>query len=811
MRRFWALILIVLFLGLCAYTASLLGDFRIEASSDSMSLADDPGMEVYDKSRATFGNDEYVFVTVTRDDLFTDEGVAYVRELAEKVAAIEGIRSALSMVDIPLFRSTKRATHIMQLRMRGIKGQPRLGDKSVILEKARTELTESKVYSGSLVTPDGKTAAVLATFEIDPELNKLMDYWVGLKRRIKKAKESKDPKLNELKAEFKTVNPKYRAMETNRKDERVRIVNSLRQLINSERKKGHKIEASGLPMIIVDMVNYIAEDLKTFGLASIIFLGIFLLIVFQRIRWVLLPLLTCAGTALFILGLFVLEDKRTTVVTCNIPSLLLIIGLAHTIHIIIRFQEHSSLNPTAELWTNLKAAMRSIITPCFYTALTTGVGFLSLMTAGILPVKDFGFHMGLGVGLAFLLSFVVFPAGILLTPGIAGRVSQMKRSSNFLGGLARFALRAKWGFLIFSVLLLGVSIYGTTLIKVETRFIDYFRKSSPIYKSLSFIDRELGGTTQFDIILRSDKKNYFKTKEGLAAAEAADVALRKSKVVGNVAGLLAIVDECQTVVKAGGIPKASKYFVLKQMVPLLGRETLESYVTEDWQQIRVTARIHDTAIDLDRNKFISDVETELKGKIPSDLVMETTGIFVIYTNMLNSLAGSQYKTALSVFGLIFFMMLILLRNVKAALLCMIPNALPIVFVLGLMGLCDIHLDMATVMIASISLGIAIDGTIHYTVRFRDEYAKDGDAEAAVQRSHESIGIAIFYTTLTCIVGFWVLALSNFVPNIYFGIFTGVAMLASLFGALTILPITLALVKPFKGPTSPAAPEKTEGT
>jgi uncharacterized protein len=821
MKRLWALILVSLFVGSATYTATFLKGFRVEASSEALALEDDPGQETYDKSRAAFGNDEYVFVTVHRDDLFTPQGVKYVKELTDKVAALDGIKSALSMTEIPLFKSTKAPPNLLALRFKGIAGQPKLTHKSVILEKARKELTTSKVYSGSLVSENGKTAAVLATFEVNPTLTKLMDDWVDLKRRIKKAS---GELLVKLEAEFEVMNPKYREMETQRKDTRIKIVQSLRKVVADERAKGHKVDASGLPMIIIDMVDYIEADLKVFGLASITFLALFLGLIFQRVRWVILPLLTCIGTAIFILGLFVLQDKRTTVVTCNIPSLLLVIGLAHSIHIIVRFREFSNLNPEAELWVNLKAALKSIFIPCFYTALTTGVGFLSLMAAGIRPIIDFGFHMGLGVGLAFALSFIIFPAGLLLFPRIGKTNVKMDMSTRLLTALARLSLRRRFAFIIFSLVILAASLYGCTLITVETRFIDYFRKSSPIYKSLSFIDTELGGTTQFEIILKGDKDNYFKTKEGLAAAQAADAVLQKykrrkdakavdngvpeeSKVVGNIVGLSSVVEECKSIVNAAGMTKANKLFVLNKIVPMLGRDTLSSYVTDDWKQIRVVARIHDTALELDRNVFIGQIQKDLEATVPKTAKIELSGIFILYTNMLNSLTASQFKTGFSVFGLIFLMMLLLLRNVRAALICMIPNALPIVFVLGLMGWLGIHLDMATVMIASISLGIAIDGTIHYTVRFREEYKIDGDASAAVIRSHESIGIAIFYTTLTSIAGFWVLALSNFVPNIYFGIFTGVAMLASLFGALTILPIALAIVKPFKGPDKTPAAEQ----
>lgn len=788
--------------------------FRVEASSESLVLADDPAGYVYDDSRVTFGLDEYVFVTITRDDLFTPEGVAYVKQLTEKLRTVKGIASATSITEVPLFRSAKTPLNPLLLNFKGIKAVPKLTDKKVVLEKARDELVDHKMFGGSLINADGKTAAIVVTFEASDELVAVTRQYLSIRAQLKNAKDSEKAEFEKKLAE---VTPKYRALETARKDERIHIVHRIRAVLAKETDKRSKIRAAGLPTIIVDMVDYIQKDLKTFGVASTLFLALFLGFVFRRLRWVILPLMTCLGTAFLIMGLFVFQDKRMTVVTGNIPSLLVVIGLAHAIHIIVRFREEMAERGDNDTWLNLKAALASIFVPCFYTALTTGVGFASLIVAGILPVEDFGIHMALGVGLAFALSFIVFPAGLLLLPPVPLEDAQMAQTSGWMEALAQWSLTRKSLLFIVSLVVLVLSIAGIRLIKVETRFIDYFRSSSPIYESLSFIDKELGGTTQFEVVLKSDKIGYFQSIQGLKDIEKAEAILKKhmgpGKPVGNVAGLGSVVEEAGKVAKALRPPLPSKKgFLLKAFVPKLGRELLSSYVDEKWQQARVVARIHDTVKDLDRNALIESINRDLESEIGKPPKATSTGVFILYTNMLSSLTGSQYKTTGAVFGLIFVMMLLLFRDLKAALLCMVPNALPIAFVLGLMGFLEIHLDMATVMIASISLGIAIDGTIHYTFRFREEFHKDGDAEAAVRRSHASIGVAIFYTTLTSIAGFWVLALSNFKPNIYFGVFTGVAMLVALFGSLTVLPASLARFKPFaKGAPEPkkAEPEATE--
>lgn len=409
MRRSLALVIVVAFLAISAAALTRLGDFRVEASSDSLVLEDDPAMTVYDKSRVTFGNDETVYVTVTRDDLFTPEGIAYIRSLTASFAAIDGVASADAITEVRLFQSEKRPPNLFRLIQGGSKSFPKLGDKRVIVEKARAELLEHKLYSGNYISRDGKTAAILVTLELSEEHLKVMDRFLTLK--------SQAPSLQgAARAELAEVRARYNRMEDERKDVRVRIVRDIRAVMEAERAKGVDIIASGVPSIVVDMVDYINDDLRVFGLASIGFLALFLAIVFRRVRWVILPLVSCLGTALWIIALFVLEGKKTTVVTCNIPSLLVVIGLAHALHLIIHYREEMAKQGTNEVRAVLPPAMRAILIPCFYTALTTGVGFLSLIVAGIQPVVDFGTHMALGVALAFALSFVVLPAALSLLP-----------------------------------------------------------------------------------------------------------------------------------------------------------------------------------------------------------------------------------------------------------------------------------------------------------------------------------------------------------------------------------------------------------
>lgn len=796
-----AILLSLAFLGLTVAAGSVLPGLRIEASSEALSLADDPDQQIYDESRATFGNDEYVFVTLSRKDLFTPDGVATIDSLTRSLAEVEGIAGVLSPTEVPLFFSSNRKPNLIQLRLQGVKSLPKLTSPKVDLEKARQELTTSPVFAGNLVSVDGRAANTVATFTIDKTLVEVTKDYLTLRRRLEQAEGAEAAKIRER---LKTVGPRYRELETRRKDRRIAVVKDIRAVADRLRSRGDELYASGIPIIVVDMVRYIEADMRIFGSLSLVFLALLLAIVFRKPRWVLAPILICAATAILVLAAFVLQDKRLTIVTANIPSLLVVIGLAHSIHIIVRERE---LLAEGREEGRLAETLRSIFVPCLYTALTTGVGFASLVVAGIRPVVDFGLYMALGVGLALLLSFTALPALLSLFPRLAGADGSSGRESDRLAAVALGAWRHRRVLVLVTLGLVVLSLIGVARIRVETRFIDYFRSSSPIHRSLTYIDQNLGGTTQLEVVLRA-KKGFFQTPRGLEIATDVEDMVRKQGNVGTVNGLASLARLARKIVKEGGVPGMPDAFLLKAVLPALGRDQLAGYVTRDWSEVRIVARVRDTAADLDRNKLVGDIRAHVRTHESAGVEGHVTGVFVLYTNMLNSLTGSQYKTAGAVLLLIFLMMLGLFRDLRAAALCMVPNALPILFVMGLMGWLGIHLDMATVMIASISLGIAIDGTIHYTFRYREEVRKDGDAAAAVERAQRTIGRAIFLTTLSSIAGFWVLTFSNFKPNVYFGLFTGLAMVTALAGTLTLLPVGLRAFAPFVDRTRPG--DETDG-
>jgi predicted RND superfamily exporter protein len=369
--------------------------------------------------------------------------------------------------------------------------------------------------------------------------------------------------------------------------------------------------------------------------------------------------------------------------------------------------------------------------------------------------------------------------------------------------------------------LAAAGLWGITRLEVENSFVNYFKPQTEICQGLRLIDDKLGGTTPLDVIL------HFKTDVAVAEEEddwdedfgwAGDYnpddywftpfkieqikkvhdyfdALPEIGQVLSLASLVRVIEDLNDGEPFDGVELG----VLARNVPEpFKSKMLDPYVNIDRNEARITMRIVDSMPELRRNELLKRIKADLTGKLGLETEAFTvTGLMVLYNNMLQSLFRSQIMTIGTVLAGIFIMLLVLFRSPMLALIASVPNALAICIVLGIMGLCGIPLDFMTITIASITMGIAIDNSIHYIYRFRDEFQRSGDYAATMSRCHETVGRAIFNSSVTIIFGFSILVLSNFIPTIYFGIFTGLAMFIALMSVLTLMPKLLYLIKPFK--------------
>jgi hypothetical protein len=781
--------------------------FRLDASSDSLVLENDEALRFYQETRDRYGSDDYLIVTYSPlAGLFSDPSLADLRDLRDELRTLPRVASVTSILDVPLLQSPPVGLGDLQ------EGLPSLEDPSTDRDLAEKELRSSPLYADLLLSEDARTAALLVAFVLDETYQTLQRERDALraKRRSGAASEAEVARLGVVGAEFD-------AYKTISQDQTGEDIAAVRTILESHRGAA-EVHLGGVPMIVADSIAFIRSDLVVFGTGVIAFLVVILAFAFRTVRWILLPLSTCAAVAVVMMGLLGWVGWPVTVVSSNFLSVLLIITLSLTIHLIVAYQELHEAAPDAGQQELVRGMVGAKARPCAYTALTTAVAFGSLLVSGIRPVIDFGWMMVVGVGVAFVLAFTLFPAASLLLPPPKRRRAPwvLRRVTS---ALVR-GIRSN-GTPVFGAYL-GLTIFcaiGLTFLTVDNRFIDYFRSSTEIYSGMLRIDQELGGTTPLDVVIDAPAAVLEEIEEdelddeffddweadgGIAASshwfrstrmdELATIHryLDERPETGKVLSLHTSLSMLEQV-EPGLTDDDVALSILYKKLPSEIRETLVApYFHEAADQVRFSVRVFESDPSLDRPALLEGIRLTLTGDLGiANERVHLTGMVVLYNNLLQSLFRTQILTVGVVFGMIGLMFLIAFRNLRLAAIAVVPNLFAGGSILGLMGVLGIPLDLMTITIAAISIGIGVDDTIHYVHRLQRESAGDaGDLWMAVERSHASVGRAMIYTTLTIALGFSILVLSNFVPTAYFGALIGLAMVTALVADLTLLPLMI---------------------
>lgn len=840
--RLSALFLGVIFLLL----ASGMPRLKLDASSDSLVLEGDKSLAIYRQVIKQYGGGEFLFVAYRpkQEKLLSAPTFERLQILKDRLAALPEVSKVTTILDVPLLYSPPVTIGNFSEGFNYL-SKP----EGLDLQLVEQEFKNSPVYRDLIMNQDATICAIQINLAVNQDHRQWLDKRENL-RELKREKDLNGEQLAELlqaEAEVKLANAKAMVRQA-------KLISNVRSILAEEQAYA-EVFLGGVPMIAVDMIRFIESDLVTFGTLIIVFMILLLVIIFRQFNWVLLPTLACVLTTAGMLGLLGWMDWRLTVISSNFVALLLILTLSITIHLAVRFREMQSSQPQVDKNTLIIRMVRFMAKPCLYTTLTTIVAFLSLIVSGIRPVIDFGWMMTMGCSMALLVTFLVLPLGLSLLPVKAPKAESEKQTKPFTAYFAVVVDRFGKGVGVLSVLLLCFSVWGISLLKVENRFIDYFDASTEIYQGMELIDSQLGGTIPLDIILKYQAPDAAKMQlHDTAEQEDSSGVDSKTETIetdddffDDDKGESDFFDEEETIedfsisqdkklpfwFSRAGLNKietlhdyldsleetgkvlslATTFKVAKDIIgsnvddihlsllykSLSGEERaalISPYLAAESDETRLSIRVKETSHTLSRAQLLSDIDQYLKDSGYSEDEYELTGMLVLYNNMLQSLFRSQITTLGAVFIAIMLMFAVLFRSLLVSLIAITPNLLAAAIVLGGMGLAGIPLDMMTITIAAITVGIGVDDTIHYIHRFKSEITKDGDYMAAMYRSHMSIGRAMYYTSITIVVGFSILALSNFTPSIYFGLLTSLAMLAALMGALLLLPLLIVTIKPF---------------
>ena len=772
-------IVLVILVSFFSYNAK---NFRLDASSETLLLEDDPDLKYFNEVNQRYGTKEFLVLTYSpKEDLTSDNSVNNLLSLKYKIQSLDWVHNVITILDIPLLNIkdetlTEKLQNFSTLKSEGINR-----------DDGFNEILNSPVFRNFVISEDGKTTGII----------------VYLKEKEKKNIFKNQKEKEKFRDKIKKKNNKN--------------ILEIRQVIESY-KDTAQIHLGGIPMIADDMMTYIKSDIVFFGIGVLFFIISTLWFVFRKLIWIIIPISSCLVSVVVMMGLLGIFGWKVTVISSNFIALMLILTMAMNIHVSTRFLQLKKNNPSLKKSELILLTTKKMFWPIIYTVLTTIFAFLSLILSEIKPIIDFGWMMTLGLLSSFIITYTLLPT--LLNFFDDKKVSIHENQNSIItSNLANFSSNNKNKIFFITLIVVFFSVFGISKLEVENSFINYFKKNTEIYKGMKLIDDKLGGTTPMDIIIKFPKNNdtndenededwgdmedgddekYWFTKDKINKIDKVHKYLETLPAVGKVLSFSSIV-EVATALNDGRALGTLEMGVLYSKIPqTIKKEIVDPYISIKDSEARINLRIKDSLPELRRNDLINKINYDLENKLGFEKnEFKLSGVLILFNNLLQSLFKSQILTLGFVMMGILGMFIVLFKNIKLSLIGVVPNFIAAFLILGIIGILNIPLDMMTITIAAITIGIAVDNSIHYIYRFKEEFNRIKNYEKTVAYCHSTVGIAIINTSITIVFGFSILIFSNFIPTIYFGIFTGIAMLLAMISVLTLLPALLIKFKPFQ--------------
>ena len=776
-------VLIILILALFSF-GYYSKDFRLDASSETLLIEGDPDLKYLQEISKRYGAKEFLILTYTPNEgMVSDSSINNLLSLKYKIQSLDWVHSVITLLDIPLLNNSDAP---LQERLESFKT---LKDEDVDRDRGFNEILSSPVFRNFVISEDGKTSGIIVNIKKDG----------GLQNIDEKSK-----------AEIESY--KDRIKKQNHQN-----ILQIRDVIDSYEDVG-KIHLGGIPMIADDMMSFIKSDIIVFGIGVLLFIIGTLWFVFRKTIWIIVPISSCFFSVIIMMGILGLLGWKVTVISSNFIALMLILTMAMNIHMSTRFLQLRENYPNKNILELINLTTAKMFWPILYTALTTIIAFLSLIFSEIKPIIDFGWMMTLGLITSFIITFTLLPTLINFVPKENISLNKYK-SSLITSFFAKVSQNNQKSIYAITGIVIILSLIGISRLEVENSFINYFSKKTEIYKGMKLIDEELGGTTPLEVILKFPKKEkkdedddfedwgdeddqndekYWFTKDKIDRIASVHNYLDSLPQVGKVLSFSSIIDVATLLNNNKPLGTLEMGVLYSKIPESIKSEIIDPYISIKDNEARINLRIIDSQENLRRNDLIKKINFDLKNKLGlEEKDFKLAGVLILFNNLLQSLFKSQILTLGLVMIGIFGMFLILFKNIKLSLIGVVPNFIAAFFILGIIGLLGIPLDMMTITIAAITIGIAVDNSIHYIYRFKEEYNNSNNYNKTLELCHSTVGRAILNTSITIVFGFSILVLSKFIPTIYFGIFTGLAMLLAMISVLTLLPSLILSIKPFE--------------
>lgn len=762
----WRWPLLVLGIVLSAWCFLPARSLDFDRSIENMFAPDDPLLPPYHRLKRTFGGNEIVMAVYTDPNVLNEDrsGIQRLADISNQLKDTPGVRDVLSLAQLDVaLTKISAAAQLFRLTDKAADG---IVDSDSEMAQQFRDLFEGYTHGH-----DGKTVAVVCMLE---------------------PQESTD---------------------VPRRD----TIDDLRDKI--ERLADGQI--TGEPVMVVDGFRYIEQDANRLGWASTLLMGLTIIVCFRSIRWVLIAVGVVQMALMATKALLFWSGLQMSMVSSMLTAIVTVVGVATVVHVIVRFRGGRSegLSPRESL---IRTAVL-LAAPVFWACTTDAVGFASLMVARVGPVQDFGLMMATGC-LMVLLSVTLLAPGLSVTgwhPSHTGALwGERLLDTELTRSLRRIEGRPKTiGALAAGICLAAAA--GAFRLEVETDFTKNFRSGSPIVRAYETVETKLGGAGVWDVVVPAPERLNWEYLEKIRVLQQR---LRTEVTVPGKDGarrpalkVLSLDDAVQA-----GAPKlegmgllrgpmlqASIGLIRKHLpvfaAALYGKDPqthelhhancvaasfAEEPASNDEFFYRIMLRAAERQPAAQKRALIDQVTSIAREEFPD---AEVTGFFVLLTNLIDSVIRDQwlaFAVALSGIGLT---MLLAFRRPLYAIVALVPNALPILTVTGLMGWIGLKINMGAAMIAAVSVGLSVDSSIHYISFFRNARSAGKTVTDALAEVQQSVGRAMVFSTLALVVGFAVLCISEFVPTIYFGTLVALSMLGGLAGNLVILPLLLRVV------------------
>ncbi len=779
---FWPYLICVIFIFLISALAWQAKYFEIDASADTLLVDNNKHYILSQLADQRYGSEEFILIAFKPNNtaLFSASNLNTLVDIADKIEQLPRVKQVNSIANMPIFSAADNVS----ADVANLTWEKQKFDKQTL----SLSLKKHPLYEGLLINQAQTALSLQVVFNSQADIEAVNNDIIAIKQHLLNRDLTKR-ELNSL------AQLKKQQQNLNKQLEQTRIneIEKIRTILAPYKKVG-SFYLGGNNLLSYELIQIIQSDLVLFG--SLIFIVIIMLLwfLFRQLSWVLLPIVCCATSVVMTVGLLAALNFKVTVISANVFALQIILSLAMIIHLIVHYQElvlkHSH-------WSHQQLVLATIkekIKPCFYAGLTTTIGFGSLIFSGVQPVISFGWMMVVAMLVSFIVSLVFFPALLLAIFNKQAFVKQHKKIENGMSATASFVKARPKSIIFTSLLLTLVGILGCFNLSAENSFLNYFSESTDVRKELSFIDQEFGGSTPFDLLLdipdEQIKSGLVISASTVQTITAIQNMLAKQQAIGAITSIADFTKIAQ-VVNAKPLTEYELTALYKSLDTELQQALFGAYFSEKKQQIRISMRVQDSTQDLNRADLLAKIHQELANIGIPKQQYTLTGLFILYQDVLSRLVDSQVLTILIVYAAMAVTLMIIFSSIKVAWIALVPNIITTSVIMGILGIFAIPLDLMTITIAAVAMGISMDDTIHYIHRYLAELKREPNNEKAwVKRTNLSVGYALIYTTTVIVIGFGSLVFSNFVPSMLFGLLTSIAMVVALLTDITTLPVLL---------------------